>query len=646
MTYLNLKKTELVNLEYSLRKEVLRTNRSGSYSSTTVVGCNTRKYHGTLVCPVKELDNQKCVLLSSLDVSLIQHQQIFNLGIHKYQGNNYEPKGHKYMVDVEVETTPKRVYRVGGMVISTEILMAENEEQVLFRVTLEEAHSATKIRFKPFLAFRDIHSLTKQNMIANTRSEEVQNGVRIKMYEKFPYLYMQVNKQNEFVHSPDWYRNIEYIKEKERGYEYQEDLFVPGFFEMDIKKGESVVFSAATFEAKTGGIKAKFTREQAKRTPRNTLLNNLLNSAQQFIQVKDKQYKLLAGYHWYGENLRDTLISLPHLMTYQLDKKPYLNILDQAIEDIENFYLKQDENGKHPQYYDIDVPLWLFYTVQEIEKQFSDIDVCKRYGSIMKKIIEYGMNLDAEFLKVDESGLIWADKENAAMTWMNATINGVPITQRSGYVVEINALWYNALKFYLDRCIDKKKKKEVETVKNFVNKLQSSFVEKFWNKEKEYLNDFVNKNGADTSIRPNQLIAASLENSPLDIEERKLVIDIIKKELLTPKGIRTLSPSDAQYKGEIVGNQNDRSKALHQGTAYPWLSGFFAEGYLQVHKQGGLGFVKKMKENFESELSDHCLSTISEYFDGNPPHQGKGAISMAWSVAAVIRIIKLIEKYN
>ena len=643
MTYLNLKKTELVNLEYSLRKEVLRTNRSGSYSSTTVVGCNTRKYHGSLVCPVKELDNLRHVLLSSLDISLIQHQQSFNLGIHKYPGNNYEPQGHKYMIDVEVETTPKRIYRVGGMVLSTEILMAENEEQVMYRVTLEEAHSPTKIRFTPFLAFRDIHSLTKQNMDANTRSEEVQNGMRVKMYENLPYLYMQTNKRGEFIHSPDWYRDIEYIKEKERGYEHLEDLFVPGFFELDIAKGESLIFSASTFEINSRGLKAKFTRQQSKRTPRNTLLNNLLNSAQQFIQVRDKQYKLLAGYHWYDERLRDTLISLPDLMNYQKDKTPYLNILDQAVKDIDKTYLNYKKDGSYHDILDVDIPLWLFYTIQRIEKQF-DIDVCERYGKIMSKIIDFGLSLDTPHVKTKDSGLIWASKENVAMTWMDAKVNGIPVTPRGGYVVEVNALWYNALKYYLTKC--KSLNKNTKQVEDFVEKLENAFISKFWNEERGYLNDFVSESGANTSIRPNQLIAASLEYSPLDIEKRKQVIDIVKKELLTSKGVRSLSPSDELYEGEIIGDHDSRARALHQGTVYPWLSGFFAEGYLQVHKKGGLGFIKRMVEDFEIELSDHCLSTISEYFDGNPPYRGKGAISMAWSVAAVIRIIKLIEKYN
>jgi predicted glycogen debranching enzyme len=261
MAYLNLDKSKLVNLEYSLNREMIRTNRAGSYSSYTIVGCNTRKYHGILVCPIDHFNGGRFVLLSSIDVSLVQHDQVFNLGIRKYQGNHYEPKGHKYMTDLELDLIPKRVYRVGGMVITTELTLIETEEQVLFKVTLEDAHSPTKIRFKPFLAFRSIHELTKQNMVANTRYEEADQGVKIKMYEGFPYLNMQLNKKAEFIAAPDWFRGIEYIKEQHRGYPYQEDLFVPGYFEMEIEKGESIIFSAATSEIKPNGLKSKFTRE-------------------------------------------------------------------------------------------------------------------------------------------------------------------------------------------------------------------------------------------------------------------------------------------------------------------------------------------------------------------------------------------------
>ncbi len=646
MAYLNIDKAKLVNLEYSLYREMIRTNRAGSYSSFTITGCNTRKYHGMLVCPIDHFNGGRFVLLSSLDISFIQHEQAFNLGIRKYQGNNYEPKGHKYLTNLEIEIIPKRVYRVGGMIISTELLLAESEEQLLFKVTLEEAHSPTQVRLKPFLAFRSIHDLTQQNMMANTRYENIEQGVKIKMYEGFPYLNMQLSKNAEFIGAPDWFRGVEYIKEQHRGYPYQEDLFVPGFFEMDIKKGESIIFSASTSEIKPNGLKAKFTKELKKRIPRDTLLNNLLNSAQQFIQNRNGVVKLVAGYHWYNVRLRDTFVALPGLMAFQKDKNVYLQILDQAIDDVRKIFIAESDLGLKPDLKDIDVPLWMFFTIQEMEKMFPELDICQKYGKPMVEVIQYYMRQKNGIVKMDGSGLIYAKLPHKPLTWMDATVDGFPVTWRPGYAVEINALWYNALVYYGNLCEKNNKNKETRDARELAEKVKKSFVQTFWNQKDGFLYDFVDGDYADDSIRPNQILAVSLLHSPLDSEKRKQVIDLVKKELLTPRGLRTLSPQSPKYQGVIEGNQKQRDLALHQGSVFPWLAAFFAEGYLAIHKQGGLPFVKRMLDEFEEELGDHCLGSISECFNGNPPHLGKGAISMAWNVGGVLRIIKLIEKYS
>jgi predicted glycogen debranching enzyme len=646
MAYFNLDKSKLGNLEYSLYKEVLRTNRAGSYSSSTIIGCNTRKYHGMLVCPVEHFNGGRFVLLSALDISLVQHQQVFNLGIHKYQGSHYEPKGHKYLVDFEMDITPKRIYRVGGMILSTELVLAENEEQLLYKVTLEQATSETKIRFKPFLAYRSVHDLTRQNMVANTRFQVVDSGISVKMYEGFPSLVMQINANNEFIPIPDWYKGVEYIKEQHRGYPYKEDLFVPGYFELDIKKGESIVFSASTSEIKPKGLKAKFSREINKRIPRDTLLHNLLNSAGQFIQNNGSQVKLIAGYPWYNERLRDTLVALPGLMAYHDDRETYLKVLDQAVEDIRRVYLAKADTDNKPANHDVDVPLWLFYTLQEIESLFPEIDICARYGQIMVEVIQHTLLMNNGVMRLDDCGLIYAKMEGVPLTWMDAVVEGKPVTWRPGYTVELNALWYNALCYYSSKCAKNKKLKESLQIADLANKVKASFIEKFWNSENKSLFDYIDEDYFDDSIRPNQVIAASLPFSPLDIDQRKSVIDVVKKELLTPRGLRTLSPSSPKYQGVLEGTQNQRDEAIHQGSVFPWLAAFFAEGYLNIHKQGGVSFVKKLVDGFEEEMTDHCLSTISECFNGNPPHIGKGAISMAWNVAAVIKMIKLIEKYS
>lgn len=643
MAYYELDKARLVNLEYSLYREILRTNRAGSYCSTTIIGCNTRKYHGLLVCPLEQFGGEHHVLLSALDISIVQHDQVFNLGIHKYRGSHYDPKGHRYLTRLEVDDIPKRYYRVGGVVLSTEMLLAQEEEQLLYKVTLEEAHSETMIRFKPFLAFRNVHELTYRNMMANTRYRQVEKGIALQLYEGFPALYLQSSKDIEFIPVPDWYLGIEYLKEQNRGFPYQEDLFVPGYFETGIKTGESIVMAAGTSEAKTGGLKAKFTREKKKRIPRDSMINNLLNSGQQFLMKRGSVTRLIAGYHWYGERHRDTLLALPGLAAYQEDRSAYRSILDYISGEIEKEYLSSNKSLLNR---DIDVPLWFFWTVKEFASICNDLDVWKKYGQVMKAILDHYRSLNEPTMRMDVSGLLYAKKEGVPLTWMEAMAEGKPVTWRPGYTVELNALWYNALMYFATLAADSGQEKIAEPYLQLAQNVKEAFGHVFWNAGDECLYDYVDGDEKDASIRPNQIFAAAFPFSPLSIEERKAIVDVVKKELLTPRGLRTLSPQDPKYKGVFEGDQTQRDKALHQGTVFPWLAAFFADAYLDIHKQGGLSFVKSMLDGFEEEMGNHCIGTISECFNGNPPHEGKGAVSMAWNVAGVLHIIKLIEKYS
>jgi len=647
MGYLNLDKTKLVNLEYSLYREVLQTNRAGSFCSTTIINCNTRKYHGMLVCPINNFNGEKFVLLSSLDVSLVQHDQAFNLGIRKYGGSNYEPKGHKYLTDLEMDIIPRRIYRVGGMVFSTETVLSENEEQVLLKVTLEQANSLTKIRFKPFLAFRHIHDLTKQNMFANARCDKIENGVAARMYDGFPNLNMQLSKNCDFISVPDWYLGIEYMKEKNRGYDYSEDLFVPGYFETEIEKGETIIFSAATSEAKPKGLKAKFTSEKKKRIPRNTLFNCLMNAGEQFVQYRNEKLQLTAGFHWYKEFLRETFVALPGLMTFVKDKDIYLKILDRAIEDVNNKFLFENDLKVRELLKNSDVPLWVFYTLQEVEQIMPEIDIFKKYGPHLQKTIQFLLNLNNDFLRIDrETGLLYAKMQNKPLTWMDAIVNGNPVNWRPGFTVEVNALWYNAICWYSDLCKNNNKKQEAKEYAELAKKIKENFVKMFWNEKCNCLYDYIDGDFKDDSIRPNQVIATALRYSPLEVEKQKMIIDTAKKELLTPMGLRTLSPQSPLYEGIIEGNQSSRDLACHQGAVFPWFTSFFAEAYLKIHKKSGVPFIKKMLEDIEDEMNNHCLGTLSECYNGNPPHHAKGAVSMAWNVASIIKVIKIIEKQS
>jgi len=647
MAYLKFDSSQLINLEYSLNREVIRTNRGGSYSCSTIIRCNTRKYHGLLVCPVEKFDGERFVFLSNLDETIIQHNSEFNLGIHKFQGDSYYPKGHKYVQDFEADVVAVTTFRVGGVVLKKESLLVDQEEQILIKYTLEDAHSPTKIRFKPFLAFRNIHDLTHANMVANTRVTKVPNGIKSKLYQNFPSLYMQFSKDVEFIQVPDWYYNVEYIQELERGYDYKEDLFVPGYFEMDIKKGESILFSASLKEDDPTKFKKKFTNEFGKRTPRNSFKNCLITAAQQFIVRKENKTEVIAGYPWFGAWGRDTFISLPGLTLTLGDTETFLAVVDTMVNRMKGGLFPNMGSDKNPAFNSVDAPLWFFSALQQyIDYSKKDEEVWERYGKYMKDILK-GFREGLQFnIKMDDNGLIYAGAPGKALTWMDAVVYGVPVTPRTGYQVEINALWYNALKFTLALAEKFGDAKFVKAWRDLPEKIEKSFIETFWNCGKGYLADYVNGDKKDCSIRPNMVIAVSLDYSPLSDEMKKAIIDIATSELLTPRGLRTLTPKNPDYKGICEGSQETRDKAYHQGTVWPWLLEPYSKAYLKLHKQSGVAHIKKLLEGFEEELTKYGIGTIAEIYNGDPPHQARGAISQAWSVAALLQMFKLIEQYN
>ena len=531
MAYLKFNKDELVNLEYSLKREVLATNRAGGYMSSTIICCNTRKYHGLLIVPVDEFGGENHVLLSALDETVIQHGQAFNLGIHKYPGN-YEPRGHKYIVDFEYEPVYTLTYRVGGVILKKEIVLVHNEDQVLIRYTLVDAHSETTLRLKPFLAYRNIHALSKANMMANTKYQEVENGIRSKLYNGFPALNMQVSKKNEFIATPDWYYNVEYTEERNRGYDFREDLFVPGYFEFPIKKEESIIFSASVEPVTTARLKTKFQRLVEARAPRNSFENCLKYSASQFIVRKGKDTEVVAGYPWFGRWGRDTFIALPGVtLAANKDTKTCKEVLDTMVRELQNGLFPNIGKDQNASYNSVDAPMWFFKAVQEYAcAVHDDAAVWKSYGAKMKAVLKAYREGVNQYVKMVDNYLIWADEPGKALTWMDAIVGGVPVTPRGGYQVEINALWYNAICYTLElarKAGDTRFVKEWEKMPELV---KESFVKIFWNHEKGYLADFVNGGGQNVYVRPNQVIACSLEYSPISDDMKRGVLDVVKSE--------------------------------------------------------------------------------------------------------------------
>ncbi|GHU95905.1 4-alpha-glucanotransferase [Bacteroidia bacterium] len=651
MSYLQFHKEALVNLEYSLHREMLNTNRAGGYMNTTIVCCNTRKYHGLLVVPVEKFNNQRFVLLSALDETIIQHDKAFNFGIHRYPNGVYEPRGHKYFVDFKYDPTPTIEYRVGGVHLRKELLMVHNADQVLIRYTLLDAHSSTVLRLKPYLAFRNAHHLSRININANVYLGKVANGVSSQLYADLPTLNMQLSKRNEFTAIPDWYHNIEYIEEQKRGYEYTEDLFVPGFFELPIKKGESIVFSASlSNEETTAGLNKKFDAELAKHKEKSSFKSCLQNTADQFIVRRGNVTHIEAGYPWHGRRERDAFIALPGITLFASTPEDRVkkintckNVLDTMVGDLQNG-LFVNASKQHDA---VDASLWFFWTLQQYEEFTGQRqEVWNTYGKHMKSILEALRGGHIEFARMHENGLLWVEAPHKALTWMNATVSGEPVTPRSGYQVEINALWYNAIGYTLELAAEFKDAKFVKAWKEIPALITENYKPTFWCAARNHLADYVDASGQNIFTRPNQIFATSLPYSPISESRRKSVLDAVTKELLTPKGIRSLAPKNPWYEGRCEGDQVSRDRSHFQGATFPWLLGHYIEGNLKLYGKGFISKAKWIIEQFEEDMNDRGISSISEVYNGDPPQKQRGCISQAWNVGEILRAMALIEKYE
>lgn len=635
----------MTNLQESLRKEVLRTSRSGAYSSSTVVDCNTRKYHGLLVVPVPGIDGENHVLLSSLDVSVVQHGAEFNLGLHLYQGGVCSPNGHKYIREFSCDKVPTTIYRVGGVLLRKETIFQTYNDRVMIRYTIEDAHSPVTLRLRPFLAFRRADSMTHENYQAMRDYKKVSGGISTTMYSNYPRLYMQLSKKNEFVFRPDWYKGLEYYKEADRGYESIEDLYVPGYFEVQCKKGDEIVFAASLEETRPSTLKKTFEQEVEVRKPRDNFYNALVAAAHQFHFKKDGERYLLAGYPWFKVRARDTFISLPGL-TLAIDEVEYFHTVMQTA--LKGLYEFMDGKPLTVDIHEIeqpDVVLWAVWAIQQYAKKAGMEQARKEYGKVVADIMRYILSGRHINLTLRENGLLHTEGRDRPMTWMNSMAGGKPVVPRTGYVVEINALWYNALRFCAELAGVAKDTDTMTDMEERAALAKASF-QKVFVTEAGYLLDYVEEGIVDLNVRPNMIFAVALDYSPLDTPQQKSVLDFCTRELLTPKGLRTLSPKSGGYNPMYVGPQTKRDYAYHNGTAWPWLGGFYMEASLKVFKRSRLSFVQRQMVGYEDEMMYHATGTISELFDGNPPFHGRGAMAFAMNVAEVLRSMKIIDQYK
>lgn len=648
----------------ALRQEWLDTNGIGGYASSTILHCHTRKYHGLLVANLKEPAG-RFVLLSKFEDSIVGTDREFFLSCHKYPGTLY-PREPLTLAEFRQDEYPRFTYRIGDVLLHKSIMMVSGSNTVLIRYDLDAKCPPLILRLKPLLAYRNFHDLTHDNIFLRVRTYSwgIQNGFKISPYEGMPDLFIQTSVRSEFLPSPSWYRNFEYVVEAERGYPSQEDLFLPGVFEIPLPSHASVII-AAGLEENTGSIEKEWDRELVQRrkithriaamVPRKgskeiqQARRRLLRSAEDFLIVTpEDRPAIIAGYHWFGDWGRDTLIALPGLTFCRGRPATGLAILESFAQHEHNGLLPNmfGAGARNNAYNSVDAALWFFWATQQMVRYTGDVEPVRPVlWPTMKKILRVFMEGTDYEIYMNPNGLLHAGNRLMALTWMDAIVSGVPATPRHGYPVEINALWYNAMAFTCE--LADRLREPIHPFDTLLPVIRNAFLKTFWIAGESYLGDVFTDEGLDPSVRPNQIFAVSLPYTPLDAEQQTGVVDKVTRELLTPYGVRTLSPRHSQYRGHYGGTPEARDAAYHQGTVWPWLLGHYGEAYLKVapNRQQACDF---LLSTISPLLFEHIqafgLGHISEVFDGDPPHRPNGTVAQAWNTAELIRLLCLLNE--
>ena len=671
-----------LNLNPALQGEWLDVNGRGGYASSTLLNCHTRKYHGLLVARLAAPPG--CyVLLSKVEDIFSCGARQHPLTCHQYP-HNFFPEYYRFLKIFQQDVYPEFIYEGDGIRIRKSLMMAAEEDCLLVRYDLDDSPAPGVLRLRPFLAFRDHHRLTRENSFLRTKILTVKNGFSIRPYAGMPPLVIQTNIKPGWQEQPLWYHAFEYAEEAARGYENHEDLFCPGILEIPLRKGKTVIVSVSLAPfygrlikkwddeerrrrklAQQDGVMAGTLGKAAPelRAPDQPgegaaispdegedqrMLRMLVRAGRQFlVRTPEGRPAIIAGYPWFGEWGRDSLISLPGLTFCCGRIREGTEILTHLARFERQGLLPNvfSEEDKHHAYNTVDAPLWYFWAVQQLLKYTGDNDAIleKNVWPTLKNILRQFLHGTIFNIYMDDNGLLHAGAEGQALTWMDACIDNRPVTPRYGYPVEINALWYNAVCFAAE--LAPRFGDQEFYFQELIPSIRRSFQETFWIEEGAYLGDVYHGGHLDRSVRPNQIFAVSLPHSPLDADQGRQVVNKVRDELLTPVGLRTLSPRDQQYRGRYGGSSRSRDEAYHQGTIWPWLLGHYGEACLKVAADRG-ETRDALRLYLRTFLRRHFLEAgvgcVSEIFDGDSPHRPNGCISQAWSVAELVRLYVLL----
>ena len=635
--------------EQGKTREWLVTNGLGSYASSTVIGLNTRAYHGLLVAsldpPVKRI-----LFLSKFEERLELGGREYLLPVNRYPGTIY-PQGYTHLEQFRFERYPVFVYRAGSTVIEKSIFMPFEENSTIVTYKVLETDFPVKFSVLPIINYRDYHGRTHEDPRWHFSQTLNPKGVEIRAFPGATTLYLQSDIA-PYSTTGSWYKDFIYEAEAERGLDDREDQYNPGYFSTRLEHGSQFSIIASLVKRETFSPEGLRYREMhrlrgifAPLPQSDPFVLTLANAADAFIvrRKSTNAKSIIAGYHWFADWGRDSMISIPGLtlVTKREEEgkeiiRTFLSYLSEGL--IPNTFPESGSN-ESPEYNSIDAPLWLINSCYRLYSETGTMDFISEVYPKLKQIITSYVQGTKHGIKVDADGLVLSGDERIALTWMDAIVDGAPATPRSGKPVEISALWYNALKAMETFATQLKYQNDQDYFSQLSSTTRQSFNEKFWNEKKRCLHDVLVDDLGDGKVSPNQIFSIGVPFAVLNEEKWRDVLRTIEAELLTPVGLRTLSPFDPSYKAHCSGNPRERDTAYHQGTVWPWLFGSYISAYVKAYGTDTktLSFVQQLYAPFKKRLVEAGLGSISEIFDGDPPHTPRGCISQAWSVAEILR---------
>jgi len=634
--------------EQGIEKEWLLTNGIGGFASSTIIGANTRRYHGLLVASLNP-PTQRHLILSKIDESILIEGRHYNL--YSFKNPDYVMRGYHYLQRFALYPLPQFLYSVEDVFIEKKITLVQGENTAAIVYRILNGRSSIKIKLTPLVNFRDYHQNSSKSYMVFAQ-ESYENRVTINPYN----LDLNINlycSEGTFVKEDDcWFNNMYYPVEAERGLHAVEDHYIPGYFEVELEPGEDRTISfIATVEKKVNSFDGvSLIKNEEDRIQKLMDISGYKDSfALQLVKASDDfiVYRkstdaktIIAGYPWFTDWGRDTMIALPGitLATGRFeDAKQILFTFSKYVKDglVPNTF---PDAGEEPHYNSVDAALWYFEAVNKYIDYTDDYDfIEKNIYPVLKNIIHFYINGTAFNIKMDKDFLISAGNEKTQLTWMDAKVGDWVVTPRNGKAVEINALWYNALKIMAK--LAGRFGEDTNGYENTAEKVRPSFEETFWNEAGQCLYDVVAEKYKDDKIRPNQILAASLSYPVIVGDKAKKIVDRVRKDLYTAYGLRSLSFFSEQYRGIYVGDQYSRDGAYHQGTVWVWPLGHFITAYVRVYgyTQEGRQIALRFIQPFKDHLRDACIGSISEIFDGNQPLKPRGCFAQAWSVGEILR---------